>query len=213
MAGKGRARKTKKRTAPPRRTEVVRWIANAATKVKTTVVSLPWWADVLSVVLFFVFLYQIQYSLVPVIQPDSAISSSWTDLPVTARNSGEFFDFRDAEFFCRVTEQRFEGDKAKTGYTAYRIKGLVEWRLTNPPQTIHAGDTVSFPCNIAQNSVLTLDGEQKPTTLIHMSIRTVYSVNLGLFRWHRESQSQVFTWTKVSGGYQWLPGATLAGPK
>jgi hypothetical protein len=176
---------------------------------------LPWWADVLTVVAFCIFLYQVRVSLVPVVQPDTAISSSWLDLPVTVRNPGEFFDFKDVQFFCDMTEQQFEStsETQKWGaYNYYRLKGLVEWPIRQPPLTIQPGNTASFPCNIAANSSLMFDGVPLPMKLIHLSIKTKYSVSLGLFRWHLEGTSQTFTWKQVSGGWQWLPGETLPGP-
>ncbi|HMH05778.1 MAG TPA: hypothetical protein VK579_03765, partial [Terriglobales bacterium] len=51
-------------------------------------------------------------------------------------------------------------------------------------------------------------GEQLPFALIHMRIKTTFTINLGLFHWHRESKSHIFTWREVSGGFQWLEGDT-----
>lgn len=177
---------------------------------------LPWWADVLTIVAFGIFLYQVRVSLVPAVQPDTGISSSWLDLPITVRNPGEFFDFKDVQFFCDMTEQQFESNseskKVFNNYNYYRIKGLIEWPIRQPPVTIPPGNTTSFPCNIAANSVLKFDDVPLQMRLIHLSIKTEYSINLGAFRWHRQAKSQTFTWKQVSGGWQWLPGETLPGP-
>ena len=187
---------------------------------------LPWWANVLTLVAFGIFLYQVLVSLVPAVQPDTAISSSWLDLPITVRNPGGFFDFKDVQFFCDMTEQQFDAtsdSKKIFSYNYYRVKGLVEWPIKQPPLSIPPGDTVSFPCNIAANSHLNLDARDPatgalvfskpmPMKLIRLSVKTQYSVGVGLFRWHRQAKSQTFTWQQVSGGWQWLPGETLKGP-
>jgi hypothetical protein len=163
----------------------------------------------LSIFLFGFFVYQ-HYYLVPLIEPDAAISSSRMDLPMTVKNQGEFFNLNDVQFFCDLKEQRFERDKSQTwGMPFYRIIGLVEWPIRQPRLTITPGERVSFPCNIVENSKMKLDDVQAQTIRIGLSIRTTYSINLGLFRWHREAKSQIFTWKKVSDGYQWLPGETL----
>ena len=114
-----------------------------------------------------------------------------------------------------MTEQQFESTsetKKFFNYDYYKAEGLVEWPIRQPPLTILPGDTASFPCNIAANAVLKFGGVPLPMKLIHLSIKTEYSVNLGLFRWHRQAKSQTFTWEQVSGGWQWLPGETLKGP-
>jgi hypothetical protein len=168
----------------------------------------------LGILLFFVFVYEVHHSLAPLIEPDAAISSSRIDLPLTAKNPGEFFNLNDVQFFCDLREQRFERDKSQTvGMPFYRIIGIVEWPLHQPGLTITPGERISFPCNITENSIMKLDGVQAQTIRIGLSIRTIYSINLGLFRWHREAKSQVFTWKNVSDGWQWLPGETLEGPK
>jgi hypothetical protein len=189
--------------------QLMRFLRLLATPVRR----LPWWADVLTVIAFGIFLYQVRVSLVPAVQPDTAISSSWLDLPITVRNPGEFFDFKDVQFFWDMTEQQFEGGK-ETGlpYDYYRVKGLVEWPLRQPPLILAPGNTTSFPCNIAADSALKFAGVPLPMRLIHLSIKIEYSINLGVFRWHRQTKSQTFTWKQVSGGWQWLPGETLSGP-
>jgi hypothetical protein len=137
------------------------------------------------------------------------------DLPITVRNPGDFFELKDVQFFCDMTEQQFESTsetKKWLPYNYYRVKGLVEWPIRQPAVTIPPGDTTSFPCNIAANSTLTGDGVPLPMRLIHLSIKTEYSINLGMFRWQRQAKSQAFHWKQVSGGWQWLPGETLPGP-
>jgi hypothetical protein len=211
--GKGRKQAATKQSSRSQSRKVLRRILSIVTTAKRAVLSLPWWADVLGVLLFAVFVYQVHRSLVPVIEPDIAVSSSSQDLPMTAKNPGDFFKFYDVQFFCDLTEQRFERDPAqRIGMPYFRIIGFVEWPLRQPGITLSPGEITSFPCNIAQNSTAKLDGVQAQTIRVVLSIRTTYSINLGLFRWHREAKSQMFTWKKVSDGYQWLPGNTLDGP-
>ena len=139
----------------------------------------------MTVAAFGIFLYQVLVSLVPAVQPDTAISLSWLDLPVTVRNPGDFFDLKDVQFFCDMTEQQFDSNsesKKFLSYNYYRAKGLVEWPIRQPPITIPPGNTVSFPCNIAANTSLNFDGVPLPMRLIRLSIKTEYDVNLGLFR-------------------------------
>ena len=132
---------------------------STASTARRAVVSLPWWADLLGIFSFGVFIYEVHHSLVPLIEPDAAISSSPTDLPMTARNPSEFFDLNDVQFFCHLAEQRFERDKSQTvGRPFYRIIGLVEWPIRQPVFTITLGEIVSFPCNIVENSTMKLDG-------------------------------------------------------
>jgi hypothetical protein len=170
-----------------------------------TIRSLPWWADLITVLLFAAGIYQTRVALIPVIQPDAAISSSWADLPVTATNSGNFFDMNDAQFFCKVTNVSWKG----LGTTIFRVVGDAEWTVPRPPITIRPSTTVTFPCDISKNVTAKYDnGSQMPVALIHMRIRTTYKINLGLFYWHRQAVSQVFTWREVSGGFQWLSGDT-----
>ena len=169
----------------------------------------------MTLVAFGIVLYQVPLSLVPVVQPDIAISSSWLDLPITVRNPGNFFDLKDVQFFCDMTEQQFDSTtetKKIFKYDYYRAKGLVEWPIRQSPLTIPPGNTTSFPCNIAANSALKLDGKPLPMKLIRLSVKTQYNIDFGLFRWHRQAKSQTFTWEQVSGGWQWLPGETLEGP-
>jgi hypothetical protein len=139
-------------------------------------------------------LYQARVSVVPVIQPDTAISSSSSDLPITARNPGDFFPFEDVKFFCAMKMQEWKGDEnVAPGFQYYRATGLIEWTVPQPPTPIAPGNTVTFPCDIAKNSVLRLGGAEAPLMLIQMSIRTTYSINLRLFQWRREVKSQTFT--------------------
>jgi len=175
---------------------------------------LPWWADILTVITVAfsvaVSLYEARVSLVPVVEPDSVISSSWLDLPITVRNRSDLWDLKDVRFYCDMSEQQFESigiPKEWGAYKFYRVRGLVEWVIQQPPTTIPPGNTTSFPCNIATNSTIQIDGIPLTMRLIHLSIRTEYSINLGLFRWHREAKSQTFTWQQLpGGGWQWLPG-------
>jgi hypothetical protein len=149
--------------------------------------------------------YQYRRALVPVIRPDAVISSSWVDLPITARNAGDIFDLREARFFCDVKNVTFKG----AGTTAFRMVGDAEYMVPRPPITIEPGVSATFPCDVSSNVTAKYEnGVQMPVALIHMRIRTTYAINLGLFDWHRESKSQLFTWREVSGGYQWLEGDT-----
>ncbi len=213
---KARKRKSpKKQSSPVRGERALQRVSLFLSLLARPIRRLPWWADILTVAAFGIFLYQVRVSLVPIVQPDAAISSSWLDLPITVRNSGDFFDFKDVQFFCDMTEQQFEstGETRKfLPYDYYRAKGLVEWPIRQSPIIISPGNTTSFPCNMAANSVMTFDGVSLPMRLIHLSIKTEYSIDLGLFRWHRQVKSQTFTWKQVSGGWQWLPGETLPGP-
>jgi hypothetical protein len=212
---RGRKRPPKAQSSRSRAIRVLRLIWQSLAKWAESFRSLPWWADVLGVTVILWGFYQARISLIPVVEPDAAISSSWLDLPITIRNPGDVFDFKNVQFFCDMTEQQFEGNRESKkffNYNYYRIKGLVEWPIRQPPLTISAGNTSSFPCNIAANSVLKFDDVPLPMRLIHLSIKTKYNINLGLFQWPREAQSQTFTWKQVSGGWQWLPGETLPGP-
>jgi hypothetical protein len=170
---------------------------------------IPLGIDLVTVILIAWAIYQYRVVLIPVIQPDSAISSSWADLPITARNPGDLFTLRRAKFFCEITNVSWKGDENKgLKYKGYRIVGIAEYTVPDPPKTIAPGLTVTFPCDVSRNVILRLDGAQMPVALIHMSIKTTYDINLGLIQWHREAKSQLFTWREVSGGFQWLPGDT-----
>lgn len=180
-------------------------------------VHVPWWGSFLGILTFFVAIpgWYLSWRVVPAVQPDNAISASWLDLPITVRNPSEVFDLRDVQFFCDMTEQQFNAtaeSKKFLDYNYYRAKGLVEWPIRQPPLTLSPGNAISFPCNIAANTNMTFDGAPLPLLLIRLSIKSQYSVDLKLFRWHRQSMSQTFTWQKVPGGWQWLPGETLEGP-
>src|SRR6266849_2889786 len=140
--GRGRRKPPKQQSLRVRIKKALRRLLRFLTLLATPIRRLPWWADVLTVVAFGIFLYQVRVSLVPVVQPDTAISLSWHDLPITIRNSSEFFDFKDAQFFCDMTEQQFESTsetKKWLPYNYYRAKGLVEWPIRQPPLTIPAG--------------------------------------------------------------------------
>jgi hypothetical protein len=214
VRGKKRKRVAKKQSSRPRSRVVLQWLSRSAIAAKKRVASLPWWANVLTVATVVVALY-LHVSVVPTVQPDTAISPSWMDLPITVSNSGTFFDLKDVQFFCDMTEQQFEstGETKKwLKYDYYKTTGLIEWPIRQSPLTIPPGNTASFPCNIAANAVMKFNGVPLPMKLIHLSIKTEYNVNLGLLRWHRQAKSQTFTWEQVSGGWQWLPGETLPGP-
>ena len=123
----------------------------------------------------------------------------------SVKNPGDFFDFKDTQFFCDMTEQQFESTnetKKVLSYDYYKAEGLVEWPIRQPPIIIPPGETASFPCNIAANFALRFNGVPLPVKLIHLSIKTQYSVDLRLLRWHRHAKSQTFTWKQVSGGWQ-----------
>jgi len=169
---------------------------------------IPLGIDVVTVVLILWGIYEYRVALIPVIQPDSAISSSWADLPITARNSGNVFDLQNAQFFCAVTNVSWKGDENRVPYDAYRVRGIIEYPVPRPPITISAGTTVTFPCDTSKAvfAYYMNNGEHLPTALIHMKIRTTYSIDFGFFTWHRQALSQMFTWRQVSGGYQWLAG-------
>lgn len=210
-----RKRAAKKQASRSRSKTVLQWLSRSAIAAKKRVASLPWWADALTVatVVFAVYLH---IFVVPTVQPDAAISSSWLDLPITVRNPGGFFDLKDVQFFCDMTEQQFEASpesrKYFADYKSYRLIGLVEWPILQPPLTIAPGNTASFPCNTASNSSVAFDKVPLPMRLIRLTIKTDYAVDFRLFRWHRQAISQTFTWQQVSGGWQWLPGETLKGP-
>lgn len=126
---------------------------------------------------------------------------------MTAKNAGDIFDLGGVQFSCNVTRIDNEGGKDKgLGYAYYKTTGIIEWPLPQPSITIPPGNTSAFACDISQKFTARLDGLVTPITLIQMRIRTTYSVNLGIFRWHRTAESQIFTWKPVPGGYQWLPG-------
>jgi len=212
---KGRRKLPKRQSAQVRIKKALQRLLRFLSLLTKPIRRLPWWADVLTVVAFGIFLYQARVSLVPVVEPDTAISSAWLDLPITVGNPGNFFDFKDTQFFCDMTEQQFDstGETKKfLSYNYYKAEGLVEWPIRQPPLTIPPGNTASFPCNLAANTALKFNGVPLPLKLIRLSIKTQYSVDFGLFRWHRQAKSQTFTWQQVSGGWQWLPGETLPGP-
>ena len=206
--------------------KLLRQLRQWLTRVYKWIRRVPLGVDVVTVLLLAWGVYQYRVALVPAVQPDAAISSSSLDLPITVRNPGDFFNFKDVQFFCDMTEQRFDsnGDSRKFfSYDYYKVEGLVEWPIRQPPLSIPPGDAVSFPCNIAANSHLNLNGrdpatgslvfsEPMPMKLIRLSIKTQYSVDFRFFRWRRQAKSQTFTWQQVSGGWQWLPGDTLPGP-
>ena len=114
-----------------------------------------------------------------------------------------------------MTEQQFDSTsetKKNFKYDYYKETGLIEWPIRQSPITIPLGNTASFPCNIAANNALKLNDTPLRMKLIRLSIKTQYSIDFRLFRWHRQAKSQTFTWEQVSGGWQWLPGEALEGP-
>ena len=159
----------------------------------------------LTVLLFGWGLYEARNALIPVIRPDQAISSSWADLPITARNSGDVLAMHDAQFFCEATNITWKAE----GQLAFRAVGPMTFMVSRPAVTIAPGTTVTFPCDLSNNATakdITINGPPLPIALVHVRIKTTYFINLGLFRWHRKAESQVFTWRQVSGGFQWLEG-------
>jgi hypothetical protein len=162
-------------------------------------VHLPWWADVLTVLAFVFLLYEIAYALVPVVRPDQALSPSWEDLPITATNDGKFVAMRDMLFFCDVTNITWNTEGVPTKMRRLRAVGAIYVAVQRPPVTVAPGDTTTFPCDIA--TAVTANGypsgPRLPVVLIHMRVRVNYAINLGLFIWHRSSQSQLFTWRRV----------------
>lgn len=200
--------KPKGKRKAPKAQSLRRRAKKALTQSLAVVRRLPWWADVLTVVLFVCGIYESRHALVPEIRPDAAISSSWADLPITVRNSGELFNLSDAQFFCEVTNITWKVESAGPPgtLTAFRAVGILEYKVPQK-RTIAPGTAVTFSCDISSSLTARYpNGTQWPVALIHMTIKTKYNINLRLLHWHRESTSQLFTWREVSGGFQWLEG-------
>jgi hypothetical protein len=208
------ARRQKER--PPQRPSKLRRAAQLVVRAATFSLSrlkrLPWWADVLGVLAAAYLGYQILYELVPEIVPDAAISPSWNDLPLKAKNRSLFFDMGDVRVFCVLQNITFKGPEA-----ALRLRSPgVEKPLADVATTIPATETITFPCDMSKDfksgfikdyrggPIDTTDS--MPVALIKLKIRIAYSINCLLFRWRRNATSQSFTWRAVSGGYQWLEG-------
>lgn len=188
--------------------------AQALRKGIRLVRSLPWWADILTVLSAVYLVYQAFYAMVPEIRPDDVLSSSWTDLPFTAKNGGGIFAMEDTQFFCEVENVTWNGG----GTTMLRVVGKLIHPVAQGPREIPTNATITFPCDVAANFQafgVKADTSKTPLPilLIHMRIRTTYKIDLGLLDWNREAISPIFTWRAVSGGYQWLEGDTSDNPK
>lgn len=170
--------------------------------------SLPWWADVLTIMTAAAALYEILYATVPVIQPDEAISSSWADLPITATDTSEIFGLHDAAFRCAVTDLTFQGIDG----SPIPLHTSTVHTVPGSPVTIEPRQTITFPCDFSKNTLVweSVPGQtakkRLPVAWANVRIKTAYSVKIGPFVWHRHTTSQQFTWRAVSGGYQWLEG-------
>jgi hypothetical protein len=141
----------------------------------------------LSVLAFLFLVYEILYALVPAVHPDQALSSSWEDLPMMATNAGKFFAIHDALFFCDVTNITWNTEGLPTTMRRVRAVGIIYFQVARPPATIEPEDTTAFPCNIANGMQAHgyPSGAELPVLLIHMRVRVNYTINLGLFKWHR----------------------------
>jgi hypothetical protein len=170
---------------------------------------LPSWANLLTIALAAWAVYQARVVMVPSIQPDSAISSSSADLPISASNTGAIFDMTNVHFFCDVTNVTWKAIGTTPPWKAFRAVGKAEFTVPGPPREMQPGFASTFPCNVASDIVVSdPNGTRLPVALIHMSIRTTYTIKLGWFHWRRQAESQVFSWQAVSGGFQWLAGDT-----
>jgi hypothetical protein len=162
---------------------------------------LPWWVNVSGLVTIGIALSQFWcVELVPDIEPDSEISSSWADLPMKAINRNWIFDMHNVSVFEQIENVTYDGKNHH-----YRVIGNLERQIYKTKSEIPVGETITIPCEVFKDIKMhDPDNNMKymPIELIRLHIRIDYSV-LGL---HRETTSQSFTWRTVSGGYQWLPG-------
>jgi hypothetical protein len=168
------------------------------------ITSLPLWTDVLGVIAAALALYEIFYATIPDIQPDPAISPSWVDLPLKAKNNSRFFDMTNVTVACVVENVTWK-TPILPPYQSFRMRGKgVEARPKDVAETIEAGRTITFPCNIAENIVATPFGAADviPISLIRLKIRISYRI----LNFPRSETSSSFTWRSVSGGFQWLEG-------
>jgi hypothetical protein len=204
----------RKKATRPQSESRLRRASRLALKIPTFLVGLarklPLWADILGVLTALYVIYGIFYELVPEIQPDPAISSSWVDLPLKAKNRSLFFDMHDVQIICVVNDFAWKG--RGTDEIRGNFVGGAGPRVTDAAQTIAATQTITFPCEISEHvKGYRLDGDQRtlmPLALIRLSIQIDYSIRLWRWFWPRRTTSQSFTWRAVSGGYQWLEGDT-----
>ena len=164
---------------------------------------IPWGINVLTVLLVLFGIYQARVTLIPVVQPDSAITPSWEDLPIMVSNTSDLFDFKDAQFVCFVRDIRWK-DVPPSPFPQPPFL-----LIRRPPETIMRGRSITTACSISKNARTTNGkGEAVPLAWVRLRIITSYRINFGLFSWHRIATSQEFTWREVPGGFQWLPGDT-----
>jgi hypothetical protein len=165
---------------------------------------LPIWADIFGVIAFFYLGYQVMYELVPEIEPDAAISTSYDDLPITAKDRSPFFDIQNVKVFIHLENVTWKGEKHH-----YRIIGELERQIYKAASIIPATETITFPCEVAtqiRGHDPDNNNERMPVELIRLHIRINYVINILGINWYRQKTSQSFTWRNVSGGYQWLKG-------
>jgi hypothetical protein len=169
------------------------------------VLQVPWWADFLGVVVAVFGIYQFYNASVPYVQPDAAISSSWRDLPLTAKITNPIFGAYNLNVFCNIENVTWPLARPYL-MKAFRVIGKAEIKIEKVANYIPGGGTITFRCHIAETIIARSDanGEQLPIGLIKLYIRITYrSIFWPL---SREITSPVFTWRAVSGGYQWLEG-------
>ena len=180
-------------------------VRRAAKSLLRRVLQLPWWADFLGVVVAVLGIHGFFYASVPYVQPDAAISSSWRDLPLTAKITNPVFGANNLNIFCTIENVTWPLSRPYLA-NAVRIRGKAEIKIEKVATYIPGGGTITFPCHIAETIIARSDinGEQLPIGLIKLYIRITYrSIFWPL---SREITSPVFTWRAVSGGYQWLEG-------
>jgi hypothetical protein len=164
----------------------------------------PWWADILTVICFFLVLYELLYDAVPNIQPDPAISTSWRDLPLTARIDSRLFGANKVEVFCLWENISW---KMSDDYM-FTMRFDKFFGIEDAENVIPARGAIAIKCRVSdQISLGHTTGvirEAKDIALIKLKVKIAYYSAFWPVR--REVISPTFTWRAVSGGFQWLEG-------
>jgi hypothetical protein len=210
--------KLKEKPEKPIRRSVALWalkrsqlLLELSKRLVSPLKQLPWWADILGVLVALIFLYEFFYDTVPSIQPDPVISPSWHDLPLMAKIESRIFSAHVSGLVCEVENITWDTKgKLVNGWTNFRFKGKLEINVEKYQSIIPPHGAISFMCNVYDKARFTIapsiapNGEHADISLIKLRVRMDYSSSFGLLR--RETTSPQFTWRAVSGGYQWLEG-------
>jgi hypothetical protein len=178
--------------------------------------TLPWWLNIVGVVLSVVAtiaaLYAFFDEAVPYIEPDQAISTSWHDLPFKAKIDSRIFGAAGIQVLCSAENVTW---KTNPKWGLANLKTNMIFNVERIEKIIPPHGTISFSCNIADvNSLTTTDNQIAPIILIQLHVQMTYRSFLWpwgqvIIVWQRQRQtnSSLFTWREISpGNYQWLEG-------